>query len=221
MSPRALSACLLSAVLSGVAGLLPPAYAQSSSTDLLPRPSSALSCDDTPFGRRLTLGHDDEMLDLLDFTNNSSASRLHEWSLAGGTGSAPPFSASLNTSWRSVVGTGGTFLKAIRADLNGDGQDEVVVARGTTTYGGDHLTIDVLARTSNGALQLIDKWTLNQSFTGFDMAAGDLDGSQDGKQELALMLKNWNPAKVNVYVLDGSSTGGLASADNAWNGFWT
>src|SRR5690606_13091142 len=67
---------------------------------------------------------------------------------------------------------------------------------------------------------LIDTWEVAQTFSGIDLAAGDFDGSNDRKHELAVMLRTTNPAGVRVYVLTGAADGVIAQADGTAAGTW-
>lgn len=191
---------------------------------LLALPSSDIACQETPFGRRLTLGADAEMVELLAFGSNRDASLFREWNLsADPSPEAPPLAADITEYWRYYHGAQGTLLKAVRTDLDGDGRDEVVIAMDVTGDGPEYLTLGVFRRQPyNGKdIDLFSTWTLNLPFAGFDMVAGDFDGSRDGKQELAVMVRTDAPDRIHVFVLTGAANGGIANLDNSWSGLWT
>lgn len=71
-------------------------------------------------------------------------------------------------------------------DLDGNGRDEVVAAY---KMGDGSLRLAVYKR-GTGNVQLSDTWSLSQTFSQVELAAGDLNGSTDGRQELGVMLRS-------------------------------
>ncbi|MDN5923531.1 MAG: VCBS repeat-containing protein, partial [Xanthomonadales bacterium] len=188
-------------------------------------PSSDIPCQQTPFGRSLTLGLNQEMVDLLEFGSNRDASLFREWNLSGDSGpSVPPFASDISEGWRYYPhGAQGSLLRAVRADLDGDGRDEIIVAMDVTDNGPQHVTLNVFRRQpyTSSDIDHFSTWTLNVPFDSFDMVAGDFDGSRDGRQELAVMLHTSASNNQDVFVLTGDAAGGIAQAANVWAGFWT
>jgi hypothetical protein len=196
---------------------------------ILPQPSEDIPCEQSPFGRRLPLGEDAEMIDLLDFSAPQNPELLHEWELSSDTEpGAPPLLESIESSWtyyNENALAGSTLLNAIRTDLDGNGRDEIVVAVRMNGGAEDgNLKLAVLRRepfTPSIPIELYSTWTLAEPFAGVELAAGDFDGSQDGREELAVMVRSGNPQRLIVFVLTGNEQGGIADNDNAWSGFWT
>jgi hypothetical protein len=103
----------------------------------------------------------------------------------------------------------------VNVDLDGNGRDEVAAAY---KMGDGSLRIAVYKRGSN-TVQLFDTWSLSQTFSQVELAAGDLDGSTDGHQELGVMLRSIS-GSVAVFVLQGDASGGIAQAVNLSAGSW-
>lgn len=224
---RGVAAAGLTMVMVAVGGLAGVPTARAATLQLQAVPSSDIACQQTPFGRSLTVGMDQEMVELLAYGSNRHDSLFREWNLSGSSGSsAPPFASDISEMWRYYDGVQGPLLKALRADLNGDGRDEIVIAMDATEDGVQKLSLGVFRREPHDGseIDLFSTWTLNVAFDGFDMVAGDFDGSRDGRQELAVMLHTStvdHPNNLNVLLLTGDGAGGIAQHDNVWAGFWT
>ena len=197
------AACISSA--SGFAADVPP----------LPRFVSGahdIDCSTTPFGLYAPMSQDVEGINLIV---SPSLNAIDEYR-ATVAPEVPPFVRTFRTN-NPVVG--GTLLKAVDIDLNGDGRDEVVAAY---RIADGSLRLAVLRRSGTGAgsaAVLQDSWSLNQTFSQVDLVAGDLNGSSNGRQELGVMLRTMTGA-VRVYVLEGDSNGGITHADNAYAAYW-
>ena len=172
-----------------------------------------LTCDSTPFGRSVMFGVDAEFMEMMSTPSGIDA--FDEYVLSADT---PP----IERVYRAELHPGGlagtTFLKAIGVDLDGDGREEIVTANRVTATGA--LRLGVFHRTGAPSAALIDTWEVAQTFSGIDLAAGDFDGSNDRKHELAVMLRTTNPAGVRVYVLTGAADGVIAQADGTAAGTW-
>jgi PKD repeat protein len=191
-------------------------FTAASASDPLPRFATHvrtdISCSDTPFGRNVTLGGEDEAIDMIVAGATSAFDEYQPL--------APPADPPLSRTFRSGLFQGAlagtTFLKAISVDLDGDGRDEVVTAN--KIAGSNALRLGVFRRADPPAAELIDSWTLNQAVTAVDLAVGDFDGSTDGKQELAVLART--AAGLQVFVLTGAPDGTILQGDDAGAGHW-
>lgn len=227
-------AFLLSGIsLLGTAAMAQPYYP----ADALPQfvkqgGPQPIACQNSPFGSHAVLMSDFEGVHFVASTGGFSSLDEYQYTgrpdriFANGFQSAPPEplpEQPLIRSYRTGVYpgalAGSTFLTAAALDLDGDGRDEVVAAHRMNGTG--HLRLGVYRRTRSGApsLELMDHWTLAQTFAEVQLAAGDLNGSGDGKLELAVLVRNANAATVRI--LSGSADGGIAQADGASQGLWT
>lgn len=179
--------------------------------------STPIACADSPFGRYATMGEDAEYV---SFAYNTGALRRLEVFAPGpanGEVLVSEFSADLLQSGNVA---GSTFLSATDADLNGDGRDELVTVHRSNVNG--WLRLGVFRRGSNGAVTLLQTWNLARTFSHVEIKAADLDGSTEGKQELAILLQGTNPAALEVYVLTGNEQGLIAQNESGgWAGRWT
>jgi PKD repeat protein len=193
---------------------------------VLPQPSEDIACSGTPFGRQLTLGGDAEFIEVLGFSGTSSTApdALHEWVLPPDPDEpgSPAFESDLSLDWSAGTAfTGATLLGSIGADLDGDGQDEVIVMA-RIYQGGERLGVGVLHRVGSGAgasLELADTWASNETFEQARLVAGDLDGSQDGSDELALWIRHPGDS-ISIMVLTGADGGVIAQDDDTAAGRW-
>jgi hypothetical protein len=218
-----------------VLALSAPGIAMSGEIDpsMLPQPSEDLTCAETPFGKRMSLGEDVEMIDLQEYVPGFF-DPFHEWILPEDPElpGAPALVSSLDTDWTYFNENGlagGELLKAVRADLNGDGFDELVVA--TKVLGDDsvgNVRIGVYKREpfiASIPITLIDTWETIMRLSEFDMAVGNLDGSADGKEELAIMVRRGGAPPIQtslvVFVLTGNAEGGIAEENNTAAGQWS
>ena len=172
-----------------------------------------IGCDDTPFGRRVTLGGEAEAIDMIAA---SGFNAFDEYQPAVDP-EPPPLTRTIRSGLFPADLAGTTFMKAVSVDLDGDGRDEVVTAN--KVAGSNALRLGVFRRTGAPAAELVDSWTLNQAITTVDLAAGDFDGSTDRKQELAVLVRT--TAGAQVFVLTGSANGTIAQADDSSAGHWS
>ncbi|MGN6518134.1 MAG: PKD domain-containing protein [Dokdonella sp.] len=171
-----------------------------------------LDCAQTPFGRHVTLGGEGEYIDLV--AAGASFSNIDEYQPAGPTGD--PLVRTFRDGLYPGALAGSTFLKAVSIDLDGDGRDEVVTANRS---GAGALVLGVFERGAGPAATLIDTWTMAQPFNVVDLAAGDLDGSTDQQQELAVLVRT-NTFGLRLFVLTGAAGGVIAQADGQAAGEW-
>ncbi len=212
-------AIVFAVMLAAAALLLPPAV--SAAPALVAAPSADISCDQTPFGRRLTLGGDMEVVDLVQYNGAPDAELLREWNLSANAGpGAPPLQQSLAEYWHYYHGATGDLLQALPVDLDGDGRDEIVIA---TESPGNQLTLGVFRRQPyyGTDIDLFSTWHLTAPFSQVQLVAGDLDGSQDGRQELAVLVTDaGSQGSMTAYILTGDDEGGIAQADGIAAGTW-
>ncbi len=205
--------------------------------DTLPRfvvqgGAQPIACQNSPFGSHAVLMSDFEGVHFVSASGGFNALDEYQYTgrpdriFANGFQSTPPASLpeqplirSYRTGVYSGALAGSIFLTAAALDLNGDGRDEVVAAHRMNGTG--HLRLGVYRRTGSGApsLELIDHWTLAQTFDEVQLAAGDLNGSGDGKQELVVLVRSGNTSTVRI--LGGAADGGIAQPDGISQGLWT
>ena len=169
-----------------------------------------IDCSTTPFGLHTPLAQDIEGINLIE---SSALNVIDEYQPEPGTGSAP-YTRDFRAA-RPTALNGASLQRAVNVDLDGNGRDEVAAAY---KMGDGSLRIAVYKRGSN-TVQLFDTWSLSQTFSQVELAAGDLDGSTDGHQELGVMLRSIS-GSVAVFVLQGDASGGIAQADNLSAGSW-
>lgn len=175
---------------------------------------TAIACDAAPFGKTAPITQDLEPMLLL--WGSRSYNTITEFSPTGAVDPGdPPLqfeygNAMYPSSWPAT-----TFRKAIKADLNGDGRDEIVAV----FHDGNSFLVAVYSRLiATPAMGWNDTWTYNAQadFDSIDIAAGDFDGSTDLQQEIAL---SWNgPTGTHLLVLKGDNLGGIASPDGSYAG---
>lgn len=186
---------------------------------------SIIDCADSPFGNAAPVVRDLEPLYLLNTTTNK---QFEEW-----RPSLPGEESPLQQVYATFIDipalSGKTMRKAINVDLNGDGRDEVVIA----SSNGSNVILTVYERSLglSPTPQLIDTWTFTETEGGaatidpasIDMVAGELDGSGDKQQEIAVswhISSGAHNTDTRVVVLKGDSNGRIAQADNATAGNW-
>ncbi|MBK7011593.1 MAG: PKD domain-containing protein [Xanthomonadales bacterium] len=169
-----------------------------------------IDCSTTPFGLHTPLAQDIEGINLIE---SSALNVIDEYQPEPGTGAAP-YTRDFRAA-RPTALNGASLQRAVNVDLDGNGRDEVAAAY---KMGDGSLRIAVYKRGSN-TVQLFDTWSLSQTFSQVELAAGDLDGSTDGHQELGVMLRSIS-GSVAVFVLQGDASGGIAQADNLSAGSW-
>jgi PKD repeat protein len=181
--------------------------------DFITHPPVELGCDDTPFGRSVTFGTDAEFMEMM--ATSGSLNAFDEYVLSP---DSPPLERAYRADLYPGALAGTTFLKAIGVDLDGDGREEIVTANRVTATGA--LRLGVFHRTGAPSAELIDTWESSQTFNTVDLAAGDLDGSKDRQQELAVLLRTTNPFGMRVFVLTGAAGGVIAQPDQTAAGTW-
>lgn len=177
--------------------------------------SEPIACMTSPFGRYATMGEDAEYVSFVANTSTLGRIDVYEPGPENGAVLVNQFGADL---LRSGGLAGSSFLGAVDIDLNGDGRDELITAHRVTTGGG--LRLGVFRRGSNGSVTLLQTWNLARTFSHVELKAGDLDGSTEGKQELAILIQGTSPAALETYVLTGNEQGLIAQSNGAWAGRW-
>ncbi|SDD40500.1 PKD domain-containing protein [Aquimonas voraii] len=178
--------------------------------------SAPVACADSPFGRYATMGEDAEYVSMIASTNLRSL-QVYAPGPANGDVLVQEFSGELLQSGNVA---GSDFLTATEADLNGDGRDELITAH--RAHGSGWLRLGVFRRGSNGSVSLLQTWNFPRTFSHVEIKGGDLDGSADGAQELAILIQGTNPAALEVYVLTGNAQGLIAeNTSGGWSGRWT
>jgi hypothetical protein len=113
-------------------------------------------------------------------------------------------------------------VRTITVDLNGDGRQEVVVA-GVLTASPGVVQVRVLRPAATPTEnELAGTYSWNSGASGFfdlDIAAGDLDGSRDGKQELVIVGRRQGSG-LTAIALSGATDGTIAQASNAVLARW-
>lgn len=169
-----------------------------------------IDCSTTPFGLHTPLAQDIEGISLLE---SPGLNAIDEYRATTGS-EQPPFVRTFRAQ-RPVALNGATLQRAVNIDFDGNGSDEVVAAY---RMGDGSLRLAVFRRIAGG-VQLFDTWSLNQTFSQVDLAAGDLNGSTDSRQELGVMLRTLT-GSVQVRVLQGDTSGGISQSDNLAAGSW-
>lgn len=169
-----------------------------------------IDCSTTPFGLHAELAQDIEGISLIDA---SGFNVIDEYQPAAASASAPYVRNFRVT--RPAALNGASLQSAVDIDLDGNGRDEVVAAY---KMGDGSLRLAVYKR-GTGNVQLSDTWSLSQTFSQVELAAGDLNGSTDGRQELGVMLRSIS-GSIGVFVLQGDANGNIAQADNLSAGSW-
>lgn len=201
---------LLAAALGATAAV---PYRQAISPGAIAAPAdTVIPCDQSPFGKTAPIVKDLEpMLQLL----GSGGQFFDEYRPSLGAETPP-----LQRVYRANLTYALPMWKSVSVDLNGDGRDEVV----TAFSNGSSVFLAVYSRADGPTALVIDTWTYSSELLqadSIDMVAGDLDGSNDKQQEIAL---SWiigsgpNSGKVRVVVLKGDGAGHIVQADNATAG---
>ncbi|MEO8011851.1 MAG: VCBS repeat-containing protein, partial [Dokdonella sp.] len=170
-----------------------------------------IDCSTTPFGLFTPLAQDIEAINLIE---SPSLNVISEFGPGTGT-TTPP--ALIKIAPRPAALAGAALQRAVTIDLDGNGRDEIVAAY---KLGDGTLRLAVFRRSAAAnTVQLADTWSLNQTFSRVDLAAGDLNGSTNGRQELGVMLRTLT-GTVLVRVLQGDVNGNIAQTDNVSAGSW-
>lgn len=201
--------------LLALAAIATPALSADKTPYRMPKGSDAIACTGTPFGKRLALGIDHEVL----------VTRRQ----VGGTGTLVnyQFTGDLASQQRQAALTGdfaSNFdFKSTRVDLDGNGRQELATAA-IRASGVVSVTVVRPAAAAN-ANEQTTAWSVGPPTTGvtvtaIDLAAGDLDGSTDGKEELVLAARYSN-GNVRIFALSGDANGAITQAPGASLGNWT
>lgn len=174
-----------------------------------------IDCAETPFGISIPFAKNIEPV----YLTGGAAGQFFEEFRPGTQGNPDP----VEPVYRTALVQGGLpdrpFQKATRVDLDGNGRDEITVAFSD----GNGVFIGVFARTPGLAptAQLIDSWSYTEGLgaDSIDIQAGDFDGSQDGREELAVSWKF--AASTRIVFLRGDDDGGILDAPEAPSGNWT
>lgn len=174
-----------------------------------------IDCEDTPFGLSIPFARDIEPI----YLSGGAAGQFFEEFRPGTQGNPDP----VESVYRTGLVQGGLpdkpFQRGTRVDLDGDGRDEVAVAFSDNS--GVFVGIYTRASGFEPTAQLIDTWSYAECVVAdsIDIQAGDFDGSNDGRQELALSWKNG--ASTRIVFLRGGDDGGILDAPDAPSGNWT
>ncbi len=209
-----LIATLVGLSVAGIACAFEPALVAKSAT-------TTIDCAMTPFGDSVPMEIDREPL----YLHGGGAGRRFDEYRGRQTPAEPePLTRLYRVLLDQPLLTPRPLQTAITIDLNGDGRDEVVAAF-SDNNGFVELGVYQRVDTPSPSAVLVDVW----KFTGdnianrIDLAAGDFDGSQDGKQELAMSWPIAGGADANksrVVFLTGDANGHIAQADDATAGRW-
>lgn len=194
----------------GLAMLALPALAASPSPHVLPKGSTPVSCSGSPFGKRLVLGLDQEvLLTRRELTAQSNNSPLQNYQF--------PSEIGTNTQRQLALSAFNTNfgVDTTRVDLDGDGRQEVATAviRGAGVV---DLTVvrPAAAAGLNEPTAVVSvplRAGQTSTVTQIDLASGDLDGSRDGREELVLAIR-YADGVVRILAYEGATTGGGALA---------
>jgi hypothetical protein len=174
-----------------------------------------IDCAETPFGISIPFATDIEPV----YLTGGAAGQFFDEYRPGTHGNPAPVEPVYRAGLLQGSLPAKPFQKAAVVDLDGDGRDEVVVAFSDNS----DVFLGVYARTAGfePTAQLIDSWSYSEGVVAdsIDIQAGDFDGSQDGRQELALSWKN--AGTTRIVFLRGDDDGGILDAPNAPSGNWT
>ncbi|MFN9731516.1 MAG: hypothetical protein ACK59M_13900 [Pseudomonadota bacterium] len=174
--------------------------------------STGIDCLGTPFGKRISLGRDQEPILIRRQTNGTAAN----FQLAG-LSLAQERQGALDGVLASA-----TRMASANTDLDGDGRDELVVVAGRSNGAIGVRTVRRSATTAGANDQFGGwEWTSNQGSALLDLqvASADLDGSTDGRREIVVAAR-WANNVVRVIALSGDANGNIAQASNAALGTW-
>jgi hypothetical protein len=174
----------------------------------------SIPCSATPFGRRLTLGLEQEYAVVFGET---AASRedivIHD----GGTAAT----MGLGAAQASDIGTLSS-IRTAEADLDGDGQDELILAGVKTSDAHTIIVRSYWKGTGSISASASYEWTATQNIQEFRLAPVDVTGREsDSRQELVLAYRDTG-GTVKVLVLSGvAGSHAIAQASNTTLAQWT
>ena len=182
-------------------------------TDLILERGKTIACASNPFGAQISLGLEQEIVVSRVQTNGTVTH--HQLDASG----ASAFAAErMNT-------TGLTGISRVRTatiDLDGDGRQEVAVV-GVLTASPGVVQVRVLRPSSSPtANELVGTYSWNSGATGFqdiEVAAGDIDGSRDGRTELVILGRRQGSG-LTAIALSGTATGAIAQSTNTVLARW-
>jgi hypothetical protein len=208
---------IIAAILSTAFAL--PAVAEDPTPYTLPTGSTRIECSGSPFGKRLTLGIDQEVVITRRQSGTANSSPLVNYQLSGALGTTVERQLSLTALDNN------TALDTVRVDLDGDGRQELATA--VLQPGGTVAITIVRPGATAGANESTPAWVHapppEQTIaTTVELASGDLDGSADGKEELMVAVR-YGSGMVVIRALNGTTSGGgaIAQASNTSLGNWT
>ena len=209
-----LAATFIGLSLAGLASAFEPALVAKSAT-------SAIDCALTPFGDSVPMEIDREPLYL---HGGSPGLRFDEYRGRNSVAEPEPLTRLYRVLLDQPLLDAKPLQTATSIDLNGDGRDEVVAAF-SDNNGFVELGVYQRVDTPTPTAVLVDVWkfTGNNIADRIELAAGDFDGSQDGKQELAVswpIVGGADANKTRVVFLSGDANGHIAQADDATAGRW-
>ncbi len=173
-----------------------------------------IECNETPFGNRIPIGIDQEVLVTLQ---SRSGGLARNYQLSG--------DLVLERSADPLVDVLGNAidLKTAPVDLNGDGLEELVVVSETSM---DSIGVSVLRRDplnpDNNEQTGSYEWTLNSPISfeiiDFTVTAADLDGSRDGREEIVIAMLYrtvGSSGRIRVIALSGDDNGNIEQASES------
>jgi len=178
--------------------------------------TTPIACSGTPFGNRLPIGIDQEVLLTLR-TGSGGMNVGRNVQLSGDL--QPERSADPLDGVLSDPGN----LKTAPVDLNGDGLEEMVVV---SELSEDRIGVRVLRRDpvdSGNSEQIGDyEWTLDSpasvELVDIAVTGGDLDGSTDGREEVAIAMlyrTTGNLGRIRIIALSGDENGNIQQASGS------
>jgi len=174
--------------------------------------SIPIDCSQSPFGASAPVIGDLEPMLQLQGPNGSA---FDEYAPSTGN-QTPPLHGVYRAQLIQAPLPALSLRKSVSVDLNGDGRDEVV---GAFSDGTD-VRLAVYSRAAGPTAQIIDTWTFSEGIVpdSIDMVAGNLNGSKDKKQEIAVSWIISATGAVHVIILEGDASGHIGPADNFANG---
>jgi hypothetical protein len=172
-----------------------------------------IDCGGTPFGSLIPMGIDHEAVLLRRRSNGAVESYQYD-------------GQQLVLQRESVLGVAfnGSRIASVRADINGDGDDELVIASGQTNG-----SFNLLAVRASPFQPGSNFWSggyfwnrvePGSFLTDLQIAAADLDGSGDGRLEVVVAYRN-SAGTVKVLAFSGDGSGNVLQSPNTAIAEWT